>query len=353
MQEEALKSILRKLNIRIVTRHRDGWMDFTCPLAPWTHERGHDSSPSAGAKVNPTGRSAWHCFTCKQHGTLSNLVRQIETYSGHRYPGLIREADLADTMPMFEIDYGSFEVPLEIEPAPEPLDEATMDGLYPDAWSVPQARSYLEGRGVGQATALTLGLVYDDGEDPRRPQAPRILFPVRGIDKRLYGYTGRALTPDVKPKIKDYYGLPKRHLILGSERWQRGKPVIIVEGLFAYAHLIEIGIEDRASVGAILGSVMTPEKADILRLWNEAVYLLFDNDKAGDDGIFGMLKPDGSREEEKGAIQQLIEHIPVYVPEWPEGKEDPDQLSGGEVDEILDETQPYSARPKKRLTKHR
>jgi hypothetical protein len=354
MQEDTLTAILRKLGVRVAKRNRNGWLDFTCPLAPWTHQHGHDSSPSAGAKVNPTGRSAWHCFTCKQHGSMASLVRQIETYSGKRFPGLIREADLADTMPMFAADYGSFEMPLEVEPAPEPIEEAAVDGLYPAAWEAPRAQGYLEARGVGQGTAETLGLLYDDGlSDPRRPDAPRVLFPVRGLDGRLYGFTGRALTPDAKPKVRDYYGLPKRHLILGAERWQAGRPVVIVEGLFAYARLIELGVEDRVNVGALLGSVLTPEKADLLRHFDQSVYLLLDNDKAGDDGIFGTLKPDGSRDEARGAIAQLVEHVPVLIPEWPEGKDDPDQLSRAEVDAMLDETQPYSPPRKKRLTKNR
>lgn len=349
MQEEVLTSILRKIGVRIAVRHRDGWLDFPCPLARWTHANGHDNSPSAGAKVNPTGRSAWHCFTCKQHGTIASLVRQIESYSGQRFPGLIREADMADTMPMFEMDYGSFEMAFEVEPAPEPIDEAGVSGLYPAAWEVPEARAYLEGRGITEGTATTLGLLFDDGlGDPRGPQPHRVLFPVRGSDGKLYGFTGRATSGDAKPKIKDYFGLPKRHLILGMERWQPGRSAIIVEGLFAYARLIELGIEDRVNVGALLGSVMTPEKADLLRLWNEGVFLLLDNDKAGDDGIFGMLKPDGSREEEKGALALLIEHVPVMIPEWPEGKDDPDQLERWEVDQMLDETMPYTPRPRRK-----
>jgi DNA primase len=161
------------------------------------------------------------------------------------------------------------------------------------------------------------------------------------------------VVPDAKPKVRDYYGLPKRHLILGADRWQAGRAVLVVEGLFAFARMIDLGMEDRVNVGALLGSVLTPEKADILRHFDQSVFLLLDNDKAGDDGIFGIMNPDGSRKEDSGAVGQLAEHVPVLIPEWPEGKDDPDQLTRAEVDAMLDETAPYTPPRKKRLTKNR
>ena len=52
----------------------------------------------------------------------------------------------------------------------------------------------------------------DDGHG-----AERIIFPVRGREGELYGYTGRAIDEDVQPRIRDYYGLPKRACLLGLD----------------------------------------------------------------------------------------------------------------------------------------
>ena len=158
-------------------------------------------------------------------------------------------------------------------------------------------------------------------------------------DASFYGFTGRAIDPGIQPKVKDYFGLPKRFLILGEHLWQNGRPLIIVEGLFAYAHLIKLGVA--ANVGAILGSAMTREKAARIIDLGERTYLLNDNDTGGDIGLYGTPTPEGGRET-NGAIDMLTEQVALYVPVWPEGKIDPDELTRKEVDDILMYTVPLS-----------
>lgn len=56
------------------TRGSQGdWINFSCPLAPWTHEKGRDRSPSFGISLSEI--SAFNCYTCHHHGTLSDLAR--------------------------------------------------------------------------------------------------------------------------------------------------------------------------------------------------------------------------------------------------------------------------------------
>lgn len=334
MNEQALTAILRKLGIHEFKRQRSGWLDFHCPLAPYTHRSGTDRSMSAGVKISPTGVSAWVCHACKHHGRVSSLVLKVQRFTGHMVPGLLREAEMAEVLPDLSSDYGEFERPPVTEQ--EPLSDAVCDGLYPPANDIPEAVAYLDRRGIDRVTADSLGLVYDDGQS-------RILFPVRDRNHGLWGFSGRAILPETKPKIRDYFGLPKRRLILGEERWRPDRPVIVVEGLFGYAHLVQIGAEQRYNVGALLGSAMTPEKAAILRAWDENVYLLLDNDEAGDLGLFGPVLPDGSREQEKSAVHQLQGYVPVYVPVWPDGKDDPDQLTLEELHTLVSETALYSS----------
>lgn len=328
MNEQSLRAILLRLGIHPAHKSQSGWLDFPCPVAAYTHAKGYDRSPSAGAKINDEGTSSWVCHTCKCHGRISGLIGTMQSYTGTMYPGLMREAELADVMAGYSTDFGDFETVAQAPP-PEPLPEEAYGDLYDPVSVSAEAVAYLRRRGISRATAETLSLRWE-------PSQERILFPVRDREGRLFGFTGRAINNDAKLKIRDYAGLPKRAMILGAERWTQGKPVIVVEGLFAYAHLVEIGVEERANVGAILGSVMTPEKAMILRSFDEPVYLLFDNDDAGDVGLFGRLLPDGSRDLELAAVNQLEEYVPTYVPEWPEGKDDPDQLTRQEVWTILD-----------------
>lgn len=338
MQEAQLRSVLERLGIRVVSRSSRGWLNFHCPLAAWTHQGGHDRRPSAAAKP-ADGPSGWTCLTCKNHGRITSLVVQLGRKRGQDLSGLLREVQLAELAGEHVVHFGGFDDLPAVEPAPEPLEEAVFDGLYPAASGDPEAAAYLAARGIGGTTADSLGLLWDG--DPRQR---RVLFPVRDHAGRLFGFTGRAVDPETSPKIRDYAGLPKRHLVLGAERWRSHRPLILVEGLFGYAALIERGVERLASVGAVLGSVLTPEKAQLVRGWGEATYLLFDNDEAGEAGLFGHVDPDGRRVWREGAVARLLDHVPVFVPAWPEGKDDPDQLTLAEVETMLAGTSPWSTK---------
>jgi hypothetical protein len=68
-----------------------------------------------------------------------------------------------------------------------------------------------------------------------------------------------TLTPN--PKSVTITALPKRHLILGEDRWEQGRPLVIIEGLMGYAAMTDKGIDLDVNIGALLGSFLTPEKA--------------------------------------------------------------------------------------------
>lgn len=328
MNEQALRQILQRLAIRPGRTNSRGWIEFSCPLAPYTHTSGTDSRASAAARIAEGGISSFVCKGCHQHGRIGKLINLLATYrSNDALRSLILVADQADAQGVMDAGFGDFEQPLEIEPEPEPLVEEQFAGVYPRASTIPEAAAYMEERGIAPEGADAVGLLYD-------PQQRRIMFEVRDRRGRLYGFSGRAIDPGVQPKIRDYYGLPKRHMVLGEHRWVHGKPLVLVEGLFGYASLIAVGAETMANVGAILGSALTPEKAARIIDFDEPTYLMLDNDAGGDIGLFGTIRPDGSRED-NGAIAALVEHVPLYVPDWPEDKADPDELTLDDLCVIL------------------
>lgn len=345
MQEASLKTLLAKLGIKVEGSNRQRhtgkvWLNFRCPLAPFSlkHEYKTDRNPSAGAVTDQKGHaSRWHCLSCKAHGSLYDLALMLGSF----YPdnGIDYQAIAQEIAQVEETGLGALRLGQELEdldPLPEPLIEEAYDGLWPAAWAVPEAREYLESRGIGLVTSEWLGLVFD-------PERRRILFPVRDRQGALFGFSGRAIDPDRKPRILDYEGLPKRHLILGSHLWKPELPTLIVEGLFGFAHLFEVHADDICNPGAIMGSVLTPEKATILKTTGQPVYLLMDNDEAGDVCLFGPLddrSPSG-RDESRSAIAMLRNDCSVFVPEWPDGTLDPDQLTYDEIRYMLDTTLPF------------
>ena len=340
VREGTLRDILRRLGVHVTERSRSGWLQAPCPFAPWTHRSGRDRRPSFGAKIEDAGISSYHCHACGMHGRTSGLVRTLQRY-GHDvgplndqgYPELAHEADAAD---LLGISNQPFEVPPEErDPLPVPLNEAAYGGIYPAVEECDEAWTYCQGRGLTLPTARLLGMVWD--QDQRR-----VLFPVKDRGGLLYGWTGRAVDGASEPKVRDYAGLPKRHLVLGEELWRDGLPLMVVEGLFGFAHLIEMGLHNYMNVGALMGHHMTDGKAERIRSLNAPTYLLLDNDPAGDEGLYGTLHRDGTRDFFKGCIGMLFEHVPVKVPAWPEGKDDPDQLTKADVWAIIQDTPLYA-----------
>lgn len=336
MDERNLRQILGSIGVQPGRANGNGWMEFPCPLSPWTHTNGHDSRASCAAKVSDTGVSAFVCKACHNHGPIAKLVRLLADYrQDNSIRPLMLMADRADSESQVSAGFPAFEDYNTREPDPEPLEEAAYGDMYPLVAETGPYADYLRARGISAATAAALDLRVDERQR-------RVLFPVRDRHRNLYGYTGRAIAPGVNPKVRDYLGLPKKFVILGEEWWRPNVPKVIVEGLFAYAHIHELDIHDHCDVGAILGSAMTEFKAERIIHADCPTYLLLDNDAGGDIGLFGTLTPSGEREQ-NGAVHYLQQHVPLYIPDWPEGKDDPDQLTRDEVLSMLDNSSLWTA----------
>jgi len=338
MNESRLRSLLQKLSIVPLTRYNQ-WLMAQCPFAKWTHPKGSDSKPSFGIAVNDEGYSGYHCFTCKMQGRLSYLVQELTKYTGKSYGDLWVKVELAEVSNGLETYEDMAVICDESVDAALPVSEDFYTSRYSPITEHDAAVAYLNNRNVSTDTAIKLGLLFDNDDKEKR-----ILFPVRDDKGNFYGYTGRSILepkdypilPNGKdyPKIKDYAGLPKKYLLLGSEFFNPKLPVFVVEGLFGYASLHNQGVSSIANVVATMGSEMTDQKATQLLEWDRAVYLMFDNDAAGEVGLFGRF--DGKNQKSKGAIDKLISHVPLFVPSWDSGKKDPDELSFGDVKRILD-----------------
>lgn len=337
MREPQLKEILNKLDVQRVVR--DGkWIRAECPFAEFYHDRGTDRSPSFFVSVSATELSGFGCFTCKEHGRISSLVRKLEHLRKEQYPGLAMEADLSETPDSFE----DYERDFDAEPDPEPLNKSAYMTMYPPAWNHADSRNYLISREISGQTTDLLQLQYDDEEN-------RVLFPVFDYKGDLYGFSGRSVLTDEAidkrhelriaaghprgyKKVRDYTGLPKERLLLGEHLIEGDKPLWIVEGLFAFAWMVELGVREICNPVATMGSRLTKYQRDLVVGYNRSVYLVYDNDAAGEMGIYGR---EGHRED--GALLMLKDHVPTFVAMYPEGKNDPDTLTFDDVREMIEE----------------
>lgn len=302
----------------------DCWVSTHCVLAQWTHERGTDRTPSAGISVNEDGSSIYNCYACvtkKRSGPLVWLLRELEKYTGDSYKKLIKQIDgnefLGGTLPEWGERKKSRRKQVRV------LEDGYLD-LFEDA----RGHSYLEGREIHDEAVEYLGIVLDP-EDTRGDE--RIVFPVYSHKGELAGFTGRATRSGVEPKVRDYYGLQKELLLLGSHLVQPKDPyVVVVEGLFDYAKVAQAGYP----VVAAMHAGLTPYQMQILLDLGKPVVLMYDNDEAGERA-------------KEVAIEMLQPYLPVSYCRYPKkpralvgGKwaipKDPGSLRDQDIDRMID-----------------
>lgn len=352
MRREHLMPLLAQINFDIDRETSKGWIIGHCPFAPYhpAHKSGRDNSASFCVKANDEGRSGFNCFTCKMSGNVMEMFGYLGHYTKQvaKYQKLTMEANLKEYF--MGSDRPFDEAPKDII-KPKPLSEKMFHNMFPPAWQSLTARTYLKRRGIGEQTCEMLGILYD-------PKEKRIVFPVRDRENRLYGFTGRTILKDEEwkkligyGKVKDY-GFDdgaegkKQFFLLGAHLVDLSKPILLVEGLFALAHMIEIGADSIVQPVASMGSALSHYQAGILEDWGKSVYLLYDRDPAGRAGMFGYNKPPKPGQTEgdfvPGAMQKLWELVPTYRCLWPKDFYDPDDLSIEQVKLMVKTAKPVT-----------
>lgn len=323
MDAAAVKRTLRLLSHNAKVVRNGNWYQAPCPFARWKHPKGSDRNPSFGIVANDTGTSIYHCFTCKSKGTVQMLWEDLEDYTGEDYSQHIddaRDTELFGSRipkwgnPDFD-QYGNLGRPIAEEIAIV-YEQATGNGI---------ALRYLLSRGISEQTAREVRLRYDfdDGHGVQR-----VLFDVRDRSNRLFGFTGRAISRDVEPRVRDYYGLDKRLLLLGEnyctgsagdDRGHLGeRPVVIVEGPFDWLKVRQAGYDGLA----VMHSGLTPEQARTVRRIGRPIVLMYDNDEAGQKG-------------KDIAAAALRRHVPVSVAPYPRGATDPGSMPTWQLDRSI------------------
>jgi len=307
--------VLTALGVAPTRLQRAGnWVNAPCVLAPWTHARGCDQHPSFGVTIDPTGESIFYCHACQRKGSLAYLVAKLEALTGANYGSvqrLVAQATWAAELP----PWTEWQPPARGLGEPRPLAE--LAGLRSA-----QGHPYLRQRGITDQTVATLQLKFGIDDSGQR----RILFPLFAPTGEWYGCSGRAIEPRARLKVKDDPGLPKGQLLLGAPLplVQASSQVVLVEGLFDLARLIQYGWP----AVAVLHSTVTAAQAQLLKSWGKTVILLLDNDAAGQQGA-------------QRALGLLAGQVPVVQVKYPVGIKDPDQLSPAQLAAMVAEGEVY------------
>lgn len=333
MKESSIREILAELGIDAAHLSPTGWLICSCPFAQATHQYGTDRRPSFGVKVDLESLSAYKCFTCHEHGLFTGLPIRLGTLLGD--PGMYKQvrnrAVFLESVTLPDFDEG---VAAQTVESLRVLDVAMLD-IYPSPMDSEASRKYLLERGVSEHAALVMDLRFD-------PKENRILFPLFSRDRELLGFSGRSILsplPDDTPKIKTYAGVKTDRCLLGIHlipHQPDGKPIFVVEGLFAYAHLISIGARRFCHPVATLGCHLSFPQRDMLAMLGRPVFLCYDGDVAGTIGLFGKWNRRAKKFMGDGAVDRLKDHVPTFVCKYPVGRSDPDDLRLSDVTQMLD-----------------
>jgi DNA primase len=318
MDRDSVKALIRELHEdpNVKMEDRGGWVSAPCPLAEFRHEKGTDNRFSFGVKVDENEQSTYNCFACHAHGYLLSLVDLVEEYTGRDLSELREQVDDADYLSPFVPNWDNRKRPVAKELNLEPADESLIE-IYDSAVDHP----YVRGRGISNNTIRWINLRVD----PDNKGEERILFPVYDHKKRFFGFSGRSIHEDTRLRVRDYFGLPKQYMLLGSHLVDPAQDdfIVLVEGLFDYAKVWEYGYP----AVAVMHSTVTLQQAHALKEIGLPVVSMFDNDAAGRSG-------------ESILVEMVGRHLPLYKVRYPGGRrppKDPGELTREQVESMIDE----------------
>jgi DNA primase len=297
--------------------------------------------------------NAWKCFSeCQQGGNHIDFVMRMEDCSliqagwkmndwfnlGHEAKAKPQSFPARDKAPAKQQSSAPVEnpqaapvkpsapTPQKAPPPPkvdEPAEETgenavlgfsleNLDGSHP----------YLAERGLSAETIAHFGIGYC----PKGIMAGRIAIPIHNAAGEIVANAGRW--PGTPDEGKEKYRLPGKFLkTLEVFNYHRAamepdtSPLVIVEGFFGVMHLWQLGI--RRAV-ALMGWHLSPRQEEMIAKLvtpESRIVLMLDNDEAGNAARL-QIAP------------RLAEQCFVRSFRWPDGVQEPDELTAEQVAEL-------------------
>jgi len=149
------------------------------------------------------------------------------------------------------------------------------------------------------------------------------MFSIRNSKGALVSMAGRNIrSSDYMGKYWNISGVKKGRYLYGECKVLKSfDKIIVVEGYMDCLHVWQHGFHE---VVASMGSALTKDQINTLVVWNKPVYLFFDGDLAG---VQGMIR----------AIEDINGQIPVFVMgTW--GKHEPTDYSAREIQDAINDS---------------
>lgn len=164
-------------------------------------------------------------------------------------------------------------------------------GYAPNSWE--SLKQHLLSQGFSEKEMTDAGVLVHNAErgSTYDTYRNRLIFPIQNVAGSVIGFGGRVLD-DSKPKYINTGDTPvynKKNNLYGLNLLKQEKlnDIIIVEGYMDVVGLYKAGIRNAV---ASLGTALTVEQARLLKRYSSDVYIAYDGDFAGQNGMIRGLE---------------------------------------------------------------
>jgi len=247
-----VRSVLQTCNIRVGGEIDTHYLIF-CPFHYNVNTPACEIDKSSGLYI---------CFSCGEHGNLTDLVMKTTKRNYFEAARVIHSASA--TVNILDL------VDNKLEQAPEgelkEFDSATIDRLHRGLLDSQRALDYFKSRSIYMDAVVEMKLGYSSKQD-------MVTVPVQDQYGMYVGFVGRSVEGKV---FKNSTELPKRHVLFNLNR-AKMNPIVVLESSFDSIRLWQLGIPSVATLGAIV----TKNQLALLNKYANAVILCPDKDDAG------------------------------------------------------------------------
>jgi DNA primase len=290
------KFIEEKTGVKFTQKGKNLWC--RCPL----------HGEKTGSFVVYDYKQFFYCFGCHAHGDVFGFLMAYENKSFTQV--------LQDLCENLGLRYSSSEHRIEENALQIILQQAYehyKSNLYKFEFALKYAKErhidkyegigyanendvidHLLQKGHRMASILKSGIITTSNTDRLRN---RIIFPIFNNNK-VVAFAGRTMNEEIKPKYINYSetDLFQKQLCLFNDNFSRkSAPVVITEG---YIDAIAIHLNTKYNGVCIMGTSLSSEQLFKALKINKMVYLMFDNDLAGQqaiernlDNILAIIQP--------------------------------------------------------------
>jgi DNA primase len=263
--EDQIKRVLIGSGVTIESEVGSDFIIF-CPY--------HNNTRTPAGEVSKES-GLFFCFSCQQTAELQELIMKM---TGRSYFESIRfikskekETNIEDLVnkklykPKEFIQY----------------DELLIKRLNNQALDSPRAMRYFEGRQILKRSVEKFSLGYSEKQD-------MVTVPVQSPDGMTIGFVARTVEGK---EFKNTPGLPKSKILFNLHRIKQSNKVYVVESSFDAIRIDQVGLPAVATLGANVSS----SQIELLKKYFNDVYIVSDNDDAGNTMANKLLDKLGSR----------------------------------------------------------